>query len=90
MYVTLNPNHLILLDLFSEPVSQYSRFESFYGHYYIWNMLHDFGRNNSCETRSERSVELVDFAMRRYTGDHSIPSSVLYAWKFSLSEKSLW
>ncbi|CAF4119373.1 unnamed protein product, partial [Adineta steineri] len=38
--------HLILLDLFSESSPQYSRFESFYGHYYIWNMLHDFGGNN--------------------------------------------
>jgi alpha-N-acetylglucosaminidase len=37
---------LILLDLFSETIPQYSRFESFYGHYYIWNMLHDFGGNN--------------------------------------------
>jgi hypothetical protein len=37
--------HLILLDLFSEAIPQYSRFESFYGHYYIWNMLHDFGGN---------------------------------------------
>jgi alpha-N-acetylglucosaminidase len=37
---------LILLDLFSEVLPQYSRFESFYGHYYIWNMLHDFGGNN--------------------------------------------
>ena len=38
--------HLILLDLFSEAAPQYNRFESFYGHYYIWNMLHDFGGNN--------------------------------------------
>ena len=38
--------HLILLDLFSEAIPQYSRFESFYGHFYIWNMLHDFGGNN--------------------------------------------
>ena len=37
---------MILLDLFSEANPQYSRFESFYGHYYIWNMLHDFGGNN--------------------------------------------
>ena len=37
---------LILLDLFSEAMPQYSRFESFYGHFYIWNMLHDFGGNN--------------------------------------------
>ena len=37
---------MILLDLFSEAIPQYSRFESFYGHYYIWNMLHDFGGNN--------------------------------------------
>ena len=37
---------MILLDLFSEGLPQYSRFESFYGHYYIWNMLHDFGGNN--------------------------------------------
>jgi alpha-N-acetylglucosaminidase len=36
---------MILLDLFSESIPQYSRFESFYGHYYIWNMLHDFGGN---------------------------------------------
>ncbi|CAF0843551.1 unnamed protein product [Rotaria sordida] len=39
-------DHLILLDLFSEAIPQYSRFESFYGHFYIWNMLHDFGGNN--------------------------------------------
>lgn len=38
--------HMIILDLFSEAEPQYSRFESFYGHYYIWNMLHDFGGNN--------------------------------------------
>ena len=37
---------MILLDLFSEARPQYSRFQSFYGHYYIWNMLHDFGGNN--------------------------------------------
>ena len=37
---------MILLDLFSEAEPQYTRFESFYGHYYIWNMLHDFGGNN--------------------------------------------
>ncbi|CAF1477286.1 unnamed protein product [Adineta ricciae] len=40
------PGHMILLDLFSEARPQYSRFQSFYGHYYIWNMLHDFGGNN--------------------------------------------
>ncbi|CAF2706893.1 unnamed protein product [Rotaria sp. Silwood2] len=38
--------NLILLDLFSEAAPQYSRFQSFYGHFYIWNMLHDFGGNN--------------------------------------------
>ena len=38
--------HLIILDLFSEAEPQYTRLESFYGHYYIWNMLHDFGGNN--------------------------------------------
>ena len=38
---------MILLDLFSEARPQYSRFESFYGHFYIWNMLHDFGGNNN-------------------------------------------
>ncbi len=38
---------MILLDLFSEARPQYSRFDSFYGHYYIWNMLHDFGGNNN-------------------------------------------
>ncbi|CAF1099936.1 unnamed protein product [Adineta steineri] len=38
--------HLILLDLYSEARPQYLRLESFYGHYYIWNMLHDFGGNN--------------------------------------------
>lgn len=39
--------HMILLDLFSEVRPQYTRFESFYGHFYIWNMLHDFGGNNN-------------------------------------------
>ncbi|CAF0810752.1 unnamed protein product, partial [Didymodactylos carnosus] len=38
--------NLILLDLYSEALPQYSRFNSFYGHPYIWNMLHDFGGNN--------------------------------------------
>ncbi len=37
---------MILLDLYSENRPQYSRFDSFYGHHYIWNMLHDFGGNN--------------------------------------------
>ena len=44
--VILFQGHLILLDLYSEVRPQYSRFESFYGHFYIWNMLHDFGGNN--------------------------------------------
>ena len=37
---------MILLDLYSEARPQYARFESYYGHHYIWNMLHDFGGNN--------------------------------------------
>jgi alpha-N-acetylglucosaminidase len=44
-YISSLQGHMILLDLFSESIPQYSRFESFYGHYYIWNMLHDFGGN---------------------------------------------
>ncbi len=46
IHISWFQGHLILLDLFSEGIPQYSRFESFYGHYYIWNMLHDFGGNN--------------------------------------------
>jgi len=37
---------MILLDLYSETRPEYSHFESFYGQYYIWNMLHGFGGNN--------------------------------------------
>lgn len=38
---------MILLDLYSEARPQYARFESYYGHHYIWNMLHDFGGINN-------------------------------------------
>lgn len=37
---------MILLDLYSEARPQYANFESYYGHHYIWNMLHDFGGIN--------------------------------------------
>lgn len=37
---------LLLLDLYAESVPQYPRFKSFYGHYFIWNMLHNYGGAN--------------------------------------------
>ena len=37
---------LVLLDLWSEAYPFYSKFNSYYDHYFIWNMLHDFGGNN--------------------------------------------
>jgi alpha-N-acetylglucosaminidase len=46
IFIYFNKGNMILLDLYSEARPQYSRFESFYGHHYIWNMLHDFGGNN--------------------------------------------
>ncbi|CAF3670333.1 unnamed protein product [Rotaria sordida] len=63
--------HLILLDLFSEAIPQYSRFESFYGHYYIWNMLHDFGGNNFL-FGSLVNVTNGPQAARNFSGDHMI------------------
>ncbi|CAF4750040.1 unnamed protein product [Rotaria sp. Silwood1] len=63
--------HLILLDLFSEAIPQYSRFESFYGHYYIWNMLHDFGGNNFL-FGSLVNVTNGPQAARTFSGNHMI------------------
>ncbi|UJR13358.1 hypothetical protein I4U23_000375 [Adineta vaga] len=63
--------HLILLDLFSEAIPEYSRFESFYGHYYIWNMLHDFGGNNYL-FGSLVNVTHGPQAARQFSGDHMI------------------
>ncbi|CAF1296952.1 unnamed protein product [Rotaria sordida] len=63
--------HLILLDLFSEAIPQYSRFESFYGHYYIWNMLHDFGGNNFL-FGSLVNVTNGPQAARNFSGDYMI------------------
>ncbi|CAF2721028.1 unnamed protein product [Rotaria sp. Silwood2] len=63
--------HLILLDLFSEAIPQYSRFESFYGHYYIWNMLHDFGGNNFL-FGSLVSVTNGPQAARNFSHDHMV------------------
>jgi len=37
---------LILLDLYAETAPQYQRYNSFFGHYYIWSMLHNFGGAN--------------------------------------------
>lgn len=37
---------LVLLDLWAEEFPHYKRFESFYGHHFVWNMLHDFGGAN--------------------------------------------
>ncbi|UJR34018.1 hypothetical protein I4U23_021432 [Adineta vaga] len=63
--------HLILLDLFSEARPQYSRFQSFYGHYYIWNMLHDFGGNNGL-FGSLVNVTDGPQAARTFSGEHMI------------------
>ncbi|CAF1659115.1 unnamed protein product, partial [Adineta ricciae] len=62
---------LILLDLFSEAIPQYTRFESFYGHYYIWNMLHDFGGNSFLFGSLVNVTNGPQFA-RQLSGDHMI------------------
>jgi alpha-N-acetylglucosaminidase len=47
-FLSLIPkDRLILLDLFSESVPLFQNFESYYDHYFIWNMLHDFGGTNN-------------------------------------------
>ncbi|CAF4022377.1 unnamed protein product, partial [Rotaria sordida] len=62
---------LILLDLYSEALPQYLLFESFYGHYYIWNMLHDFGGNNFL-FGSLISITNGPQSARNFSGDHMI------------------
>ena len=37
---------LLLLDLYSDSYPEYQNLESYYGHYFIWNMLQDFGGAN--------------------------------------------
>ncbi|CAF4019656.1 unnamed protein product, partial [Adineta steineri] len=63
--------HLILLDLYSESIPKYSQFESFYGHYYIWNMLHDFGGNNVL-FGSLLNVTIGPQTARNFSGDQMI------------------
>ncbi|CAM4853056.1 unnamed protein product [Rotaria socialis] len=65
------PGNMILLDLFSEARPQYPRFESFYGHFYIWNMLHDFGGNNDL-FGSLVNVNDGPQAARNYSGQYMI------------------
>jgi alpha-N-acetylglucosaminidase len=38
--------NLLILDLWAEELPHYKRFQSFHGHYFVWNMLHDFGGAN--------------------------------------------
>jgi len=37
---------LLILDLWAEEMPHYKRFQSYHGHYFVWNMLHDFGGAN--------------------------------------------
>lgn len=37
---------LIILDLFSETIPHFNDFSSYFGHYFVWNMLHNFGGAN--------------------------------------------
>ncbi|CAF1022348.1 unnamed protein product [Brachionus calyciflorus] len=39
--------NLIILDLYSEYIPHYEQFESYFGHNFVWNMLHNFGGANS-------------------------------------------
>ena len=36
----------MLLDLFSEAAPFYQKYSSYFGHLFVWNMLHDFGGAN--------------------------------------------
>ena len=37
---------LVLLDLYSETLPHYNNFSSYFGHMFVWNMLHNFGGAN--------------------------------------------
>ena len=37
---------MILLDLYSEAQPFYQKYSSYFGHSFVWNMLHDYGGAN--------------------------------------------
>lgn len=37
---------LLILDLYAETMPHYMTYNSFYGHLFVWNMLHNFGGAN--------------------------------------------
>lgn len=46
-FLSLVPiGRLLLLDLYSESVPLFPRYSSYFGHLFVWNMLHDFGGAN--------------------------------------------
>ena len=46
-FLSLVPiGRLLLLDLYSEARPLYQNYASYYGHYFVWNFLHDFGGAN--------------------------------------------
>ena len=41
----IEPGRLLVLDLYAEHYPLWSHLKTFYGHPYVWSMLHNFGGN---------------------------------------------
>lgn len=53
---------LLILDLYAETMPHFNEYSSFYGHYYIWNLLHNFGGANGIFGEIQQVNTLVDKA----------------------------
>ncbi|RNA17676.1 alpha-N-acetylglucosaminidase isoform X1 [Brachionus plicatilis] len=55
---------LIILDLFSETIPHFNDFSSYFGHSFVWNMLHNFGGANGIFGDIEKINQLPDKARK--------------------------
>ena len=47
------PGQLLILDLFSEATPDWENTNGYYGHQWVWNLLHDYGGNQVSASRCE-------------------------------------
>lgn len=96
--------NLLILDLWAEELAHYKRFQSFHKHYFVWNMLHDFGGANGIFAPLDRintgpeearhfpnsSMVGIGITMEGINQNEFIYDFMLEkAWKFNLTEDEL-
>ena len=66
---------MLVLDLQSEQHPQYVRTKSFYGHKFIWCMLHNFGKTIIIVLVQMATIILTFDLFRRYIGNAWLDSN---------------